>query len=169
MDQITTNDPALHPAWLRAVDEPMNPQRAMDLAEQVCQVTAERDWLLVATEGSSAALLDVLVPVVETMYARWIDDLDTERGAAGPATTARREAFAALAAATAYSALTCSKFSVATVMAFRSRTTGQGERAVALAELAMTGAAMRCPWTPMTPPERAVIIAAVAASRTAAA
>lgn len=168
-NQNAATEPAAHPAWLRAADGPMNPDRAMDLAIQVCQVTAERDWLLVCTEGSTAALLEVLVPAVDAMYAQWIDDLDPERQGSGPATIARRESFAALAAATAYCALTCSRFALAKVMAFRSRMSGQEERSATLAELAMTGAVMRCPWTPMASAGRATIAAGVLDRRTTAA
>lgn len=141
-------EPGAHPAWQRAVRGPIDAGVAADLAEQVCEVPIEREWLLVCTQRSTSALHQVLLPAMIALEERWAEDLDfgVDHDSAPQGRRERRESFAALVAATAFCALTCEDFALAATMALHAGFTTPDAPSAALARSVITGAATRKPW-----------------------
>ena len=111
MSKTTTCDravkPAAHPALRRAIEQEMSLEVATDLSRQVCQVVAERDYLLVTHEGRRAILEDVIAVAVITVSEQGLGGGTLPREQEMPGHAPAWVDLAALATVGAYLALSC--------------------------------------------------------------
>ena len=133
----TTAQVPTHPTWQRAMAEPMTLDLAVDLARQVCQVTAERDWVLISHHGQQGAL-DVLAAAAAHVSHHGYDAVPLLVSQAEDSEAeGRLEVFAALCTAAADLALSCAQGEVAREYALASlcAAPGAGSATVALSVL----------------------------------
>ena len=149
MTQPTTKAPQVpaHPTWQRAMAEPMSLALAVAVAREVCQVTPERDWVLISHHGDQCAL-DAVATAAAHVSHHGYDVLPValaEEREAGR----RLEVFAALCATAADLALSCAQDEVAREYALASLCAAPGARSATVALSVLRMVARGIALTPM--------------------
>lgn len=171
MNQTTTtpvtSEPDLHPTWARALAEPMTFDLALELAEDVCAVLLERDWLLVIEQGSCEALERVIAPAANLMLGSRAQAAlsAVEHGQAPNHPQRHRLAFAALCTTAAHLAYASGHHESARTYAAASLVEGPDAVSARLADLVATLVAIGCPFESGGPGLRKQVAHEVVAAR----
>lgn len=143
-----TSEPSAHSVWRRALAEPMTAALALDLAQQVCDVLLERDWLLITHEGDLMALDQVIAPAADALLqVRARNALSAVEHGRQPHYPERdRLAFAALCASAAHLAWSTGQVKWARAYARASLMEGPQGSGANLARLVADSIEVGCPW-----------------------
>lgn len=159
-------DPPAHPAWQRALTYRMTLEVASDLARQVCEIPAERDWLVVSHHDDEAALEEVITPAISCLKyqrcARRPDDpaiLDTDENQRAAT------AYAALCATGAVLAHGCGRRARARALAIMALTVTPDGTCADLAGMVLVETTFGDPWPLLSPSTRAEAARAVTTHR----
>lgn len=158
--------PGDHHAWQRARDEKMTLTIATDLARQVCQVTAERDYLMTCQQGQpeSAAVIERAVATVmdQGLHGR-AEELLAGRGPSED--TAAVVDFASLSACAALLAMTCGHSARAATYAQGALSAAPTAACASMAALVQMSVEVGVGWVPLSQAEQAAVVANLAEHR----